>query len=94
MDNPTFKTSSKVSDLNDSQAKIKESASDLLQESKKLANDLYQDGVNKVSEKVNDVEDYVHEYSDKLIQKIQANPLSSVLVAAGVGLLLATFLRK
>lgn len=78
----------------DSQSKIKESANELLTESKKLAGEIYQQGVEAVGEKVHDVEDYVNEYSDKLIKKIHTNPLSSVLVAVGVGMLLSTLIRK
>ena len=65
-------------------------AEDLINEGKKFANEVYREGVNKVS----DAEEVVKEYSDKIVQKIQEKPLTSVLVAAGVGMLLAAFLRK
>jgi len=77
-----------------SQAKIKECANELLNESKKLANEMYQQGKETVGEKVNDAEEYIRDYSDKLINKIQTNPLSSVLLAVGVGMLLSTLLKK
>jgi ElaB/YqjD/DUF883 family membrane-anchored ribosome-binding protein len=94
MENSNYKPGNLGHNMADTQAKIKESASDLLHESKKLANDLYQQSVDKVGEKVGDVEDCVHEYSDKLINKIHANPLSSVLVAVGVGMFLHALLKK
>ena len=66
----------------------------LLNESKKLANDLYQQGVDKVSEKVSDAEECIQAYSDKLVKKIHTNPLSSVLVAVGVGMVLSALFKK
>ena len=94
MDNTNYKSANAGSSIADTQSKIKESASDLLHEGKKLATDIYQQSVDKVGEKVGDVEDCVHEYSDKLIKKIHTNPLSSVLVAIGVGMLLNSLLKK
>jgi ElaB/YqjD/DUF883 family membrane-anchored ribosome-binding protein len=34
------------------------------------------------------------QYSDELIEKIKENPLKAVLIAGGVGMLLATLLKK
>lgn len=83
-----------TSNFSDSQAKIKESAADIINESKKMAGDVYQQGVNKMNEKVHDAEEYMHDYSDKFVKKIHANPIGSVLVAVGVGMLLSSILRK
>jgi len=94
MDNSNFRPGSTDSSRQETQARMKESASDLVNEGKKFANDLYQEGKDKVSEGVNEVEEYVQEYSDKLVKKIHANPLSAVLVAVGVGVLLSSILKK
>lgn len=67
-----------------------DAASELLNEGKKYANELYKEGLNKVSE----AEDSVKEYSDDLLKKVQENPLASVLIAAGVGFLLSALLKK
>lgn len=69
---------------------VAEAAEALLNEGKKFAHEVYQEGIHKVS----DAEDVVKECSDKLVQKIHDKPLTSVLIAAGVGMLLAAFLRK
>lgn len=72
------------------EAHVSDAASDLLNEGKKFANELYKEGLNQM----NEVEENVHEYSDQLLRKVKENPLSSVLIAAGVGFLLSTFLKK
>jgi len=69
---------------------VGDAAEDLLVEGKKLADELYKDGVNKVSK----VEDEVKEYSDELLRKVQENPLTAVLIAGGIGFLLSTIFKK
>jgi ElaB/YqjD/DUF883 family membrane-anchored ribosome-binding protein len=69
---------------------IGHAASDLLHEGKKLANDLYEEGVNRV----NDAEDQIKKYADELLQKVQEKPMSAILIAAGVGFLLAKMMKK
>ncbi|MFA6302591.1 MAG: hypothetical protein WC627_05595 [Legionella sp.] len=76
------------------ESRIKGSANELLRDSQKLANDIYEEGMSKVSKKVNEVEDVVQDYSDVLIKKIHANPISSVLVAVGVGFLISSIFKK
>lgn len=69
---------------------VSDAANDLLSESKKLANELYEEGLSKLS----GAEDQVKEYSDQFLKKIQKNPLSSVLIAGGVGFLLSKLLKR
>lgn len=83
-----------VDKMSDSQAKIKESANDLLTEGKRLAGEIYHQSIDAMGGKVEEVEEYVHEYSDKIVKKIRTNPFASVLIAAGVGMLISTILRK
>ncbi|KTD60064.1 hypothetical protein [Legionella shakespearei] len=71
-------------------ANVGAAAAELLKESKKLANELYEEGLGKVS----DVEENVKQYSDQLLKKVQENPLTSVLVAGGIGFLLSKILSK
>lgn len=78
------------SSANSDKSHIREAASDLLNESKKYANELYQEGLNQV----NVAEDNVKEYSDQLLKKIQENPLTAVMIAGGIGFLLSKILRK
>lgn len=69
---------------------VGDAATELLNQGKKLANELYEDGLNKVSE----AEDNLKEYSDELIKKVRANPVASVLIAGGIGFLLSRLLKK
>ena len=74
----------------DKSAHVSDAASDLLNDGKKLANELYKESLNQA----NAIEDQVKEYSDTLLKKVQENPLASVLIAGGIGFLLSTLLKK
>ncbi len=69
---------------------VADAASDLLNEGKKYAHELYEEGLSKV----NEAEDSVKKYSDDLLKKVQENPLTSVLIAGGIGFLLSKLLKK
>lgn len=80
----------KKSNFESSKAHVSEAASDLLHEGKKLVNDLYEDGMHHVQ----DAKDSVQEYSEELSEKVRRNPIGSVLIAAGIGFVLSSILRK
>lgn len=83
----------KMSNENEAQASkghIEEVASQLLGEGKKRAQDLYEEGKNKV----NSLEDNVKEYSNQLLKIVQENPLTTVLIAGGIGFLLSKIMKK
>lgn len=69
---------------------LSDAASDLINEGKKWANEMRDEGVNKV----NQAEDNIKECTDQLLKKVQENPLTSVLIAGGIGFLLSKILRK
>ncbi|MCW8397917.1 hypothetical protein OQJ26_03820 [Legionella sp. PATHC038] len=69
---------------------LEAAASQLLNEGKKKVNQLYEEGLSKA----NQVEENVKEYSDHLIKKVQDNPLTSVLIAGGIGFLLSRLMKK
>ena len=73
-----------------SKSPIEEAASDLVSDSKKFASELYQEGRHKF----NQAEAELKEYSDVLLLNVKKNPLASVLIAAGVGFLISTILKK
>ncbi|WP_133131214.1 hypothetical protein [Legionella yabuuchiae] len=75
---------------NNDKAHVSEAANALLNESKKYAYELYEEGVNKV----NGAGQHAKEYGDELADKVKKNPMTSLLVAAGVGFLLSSLLRK
>lgn len=65
-------------------------ADKLLNEGKNFASALCQDGLNKVEQS----QESAKEFSNDLVKKVQKNPIASLLVAAGVGFLLSSMLRK
>ena len=64
-------------------------ATNLLHEGKKWANEMRDEGLNQVSH----AEENIKEYSDQVLRKVQANPLASVLIAAGVGYLFSKLIK-
>lgn len=85
----TLKNQSTVNN-NQNKTYVSDAASEFLNDGKKLAHELYREGLNQV----NEVEDNVKEYSDALLKKVQENPLASVLIAGGIGFILSTLLKK
>ncbi|CEG56976.1 hypothetical protein [Legionella fallonii] len=71
-------------------AHVAEAAANLLHESKQYAHELYEEGLNKV----NEAENNVKKHSDQLLKKVEENPLTSVLIAGGIGFLLAKLMKK
>lgn len=69
---------------------VMEATSDLMNDGKKLANELYDVGVGAVET----VQNEAMEYTDELLQTVRKNPLKSILIAAGVGFLLSVFITK
>jgi len=69
---------------------VAEAASELFEESKKMANELYEEGKSQI----NNVHETVKEYSTEVCHHVHAKPLTSLLMAAGVGFILAALLRK
>lgn len=69
---------------------VNEAVTDLLDETKKYASVLCEEGVKKIKE----VEKEASHYSDELLEKVRENPLKAILIAGGVGLLLSAILRK
>ena len=73
-----------------SKTQVSTTVDDLLNDGKKLAHELYEDGLQKVAS----VEDEMKEYSDKLMRNVQENPLTAILIAGGIGFLLSTLFKK
>ena len=62
----------------------------LMKESKKLVNNLYHDG-NRI---IHHAGEDVRMYSDDIVKRVQKNPLTSLLISAGVGMILSLFVRR
>ena len=75
---------------NHTRAQVGEAATELLQEGRKRANELYEESLHKV----HDAEEHVKEYSDELVKKVKENPLTSLLIAGGIGFVLSALLKK
>ncbi|STX28334.1 Bacterial protein of uncharacterised function (DUF883) [Legionella beliardensis] len=69
---------------------LSEAASDLLKDGKKVANGLYEEGRHRVAE----VQESLRTYSDELVQQVHARPMATLLMAAGIGFILSTLLRR
>lgn len=72
------------------EAHVSKAASELLHEGKKMAHELYQDGKNKVCH----VHESLKEYSDDLAHKVHKKPITSLLIAGGIGFILSAILRR
>lgn len=71
-------------------ANINEAASELLHAGKRKANELWEEGMHTL----NDAQDSIKSYSHEMVHKVQEKPLKSLLIAAGIGFLLSTLLRR
>ncbi|MFC3907664.1 YqjD family protein [Legionella dresdenensis] len=77
----------KVSDVS---RQAQQKADDLYHQTKEKAGELYEEGVKRVHE----AQDTVKEVCDSLIENVKERPLTSILVAGGVGFILASLLRS
>lgn len=69
---------------------VGEAASDLLKESKKMAHNLYNNGVDKVCNMQNSIKGYSHEVA----HHVHDRPMRSLLIAGVVGFILASLMHK
>jgi ElaB/YqjD/DUF883 family membrane-anchored ribosome-binding protein len=52
--------------------------------------DLYEQG----KEQLSNLEGCVEEYTDEFLKKVKENPLTSILIAGGIGFIVSRFLKK
>ena len=71
-------------------AHVAEAASELLNEGRKYAHELYEESLNRVG----DVQGEAKEYSEALLKKVKENPLAAILIAGGVGFILSALIKK
>lgn len=71
-------------------AQVTEAATDLLDEGKKYAHELYEDGLEKAEQ----VKKEAQVYTDELLMRVREHPMKSILIAGGIGMLLSALLRK
>lgn len=75
---------------NSKKANVTEAAADLMDEGKKYAHELYEDGLEKAEQ----VKQEAQVYTEELLTKVREHPLKAILIAGGIGLLLSAMLRK
>ena len=90
-----------MSNFNEMSANTKNKAKKLYnqgkEESESLAQQITEGSTNlyeKGKRKVTDLENRIDEYTEELTTKVQEKPLTSLLIAAGVGFLLSHLLKK
>ncbi|ARG96784.1 hypothetical protein [Legionella micdadei] len=69
---------------------IAEQADHVYHEAKKLGTQIYDEGRHRFDE----LQENVKGHTDKIVQKVHSSPLSSLLMAAGIGFILARLLRR
>ena len=69
---------------------VKNESENVYQQVKDSACQMYEEGKKKVS----NVQDYLEEHSDELIKSIKDKPLTSLLIAGGIGYALSLLMRK
>ncbi len=75
---------------NSNKSQVSEATTGLLDESKKMAHELYEEGLKHVDAVQKDV---LH-YSDDVLKAVRENPLKALLIAGGVGFILSALLKK
>lgn len=69
---------------------VKETAEDLYNQTRDKANSIYHDGKQKIQQ----TQDNIQDYTDQIIVLVKDKPLASLLVAGGIGFVIAALLRK
>jgi hypothetical protein len=63
---------------------------DFLNEGMKMANNVYERSIDAIQ----DVEDSVKEYSDKLVKEVKHYPITTALIVGGISALITLLLSK
>ncbi|AUH74280.1 hypothetical protein [Legionella sainthelensi] len=67
----------------------KEASENLKEQVKETASNVYQEG----KDKFNEIENVVCDYTEKFIQSIKDKPITSILIAGGIGYFLAKIFK-
>ncbi|ASQ45832.1 hypothetical protein [Legionella clemsonensis] len=79
-----------ASPRNSRESHLGEAASVLLNDSKKVANELYEEGKHRIYE----VQSNIKNYSNRIADRVHHRPFISLLVAGGVGFILSALFRR
>lgn len=72
----------------------KEKVEEMYNQTKEKASELYHDGMKKVCDVHENLHEHIKEYSEELTKTVHEKPLTSLLIAGGIGFILAALLRK
>lgn len=72
----------------------REKIGEMYNNTKEKAHDLYEEGVKKVCEVQDQVHDQVKAYADNVVKTVHEKPLTSLLIAGGIGFIIASLLNK
>ncbi|WP_454783545.1 DUF883 family protein [Legionella sp. WA2022007384] len=76
--------------LNEYSANAQDKAESMTEQVKDSMSDMYQES----KKQFNNMEECVEEYADELLQKVKENPLTSLLIAGGIGFIISRLLKK
>ena len=72
------------------ESRIAEATNILLHDGKQVATELYEEGLNKIHEAQHNFK----EYPDEIVNKVHNKPFLSLLIAGGLGFLLAALFKR
>lgn len=76
--------------ISDVYEESKEKAESLYEQTKHKANQLYDEGVKTFC----DAEEHLKMYANDLVKSVKEKPLTSLLIAGGIGFIISSLLRK
>ena len=79
-----------INERNQQESHVIDAANALLKESKKKVNELYEEGRHSIDH----VQQSIKCYSDDVVHKVHAKPITSLLIAAGIGYILSSLLNR
>ncbi|WED44228.1 hypothetical protein [Legionella cardiaca] len=88
--------SSKAHNFNSTSSKnlreshLGEATNDFINDGKRVANELYEEGRNRIYEVQNNIKDY----SSKVADKVYERPITSLLIAGGIGYILSALFHR
>ncbi|MBA3536125.1 MAG: hypothetical protein H0T84_05880 [Tatlockia sp.] len=84
----------KTPKLSTRNSKIKKEKDQTIEHAEKLYKHVKGKATDLYEHSVYEAQDHIKEHTDNLIQHVQEKPLSSLLIAGGIGFILSTLFRK
>ncbi|HAF88140.1 MAG: hypothetical protein CMF38_01315 [Legionellaceae bacterium] len=81
-------------ELSDTANQLLEDGKEKLHDAKDKAQEMFDEGMKKACDMHQHLNDYMQDNLECMIKKVQEKPLASILIAGGVGFMLASMIRK